>query len=109
MGDVVGNCFRKGDYISEHNDLYVYEQKDINLPKHKRLLTFNYYLSKNWGSGWGGNLVWKKSHKVINPSFNTLVLFNVTTNSMHWVDPVLVDTDIERFSITGWYLQEIKK
>jgi Rps23 Pro-64 3,4-dihydroxylase Tpa1-like proline 4-hydroxylase len=99
--------FTKGDHISEHNDLFIYEDGDS--PKYKRVLTFNYYLSKGWSEDWGGNLVWKKPHKVITPDFNTLVLFNVTTNSYHWVDPVLKDTVNKRLSITGWYLQEIKK
>lgn len=97
--------FNKGDQISDHNDLYIYDEK----PKYKRVLTFNYYLTKNWNAEWGGNLVWKKPHAVISPQFNTLVLFNVTTNSHHWVEPVLKDTENKRLSITGWFLQEIKK
>jgi Rps23 Pro-64 3,4-dihydroxylase Tpa1-like proline 4-hydroxylase len=99
--------FNKGDHISEHNDLFIYEE--IGKPKYKRVLTFNYYLSKNWDSAWGGNLVWKKPRQVINPSFNTLVLFNVTTNSEHQVDPVLMDPETKRLSITGWFLEEMKK
>jgi len=99
--------FNKGDHISEHNDLLVYEEK--GMPNYKRELTFNYYLSKNWNPSWGGNLVWKKPYRVISPHFNTLVLFNVTANSEHWVDPVLIDTETKRLSITGWYLREIKK
>lgn len=99
--------FNKGDHITEHNDLSIYER--ANMPKYKRVLTFNYYLSKNWDPAWGGNFIWKKPYQVINPAFNTLVLFNVTTNSEHQVDPVLVDTDVKRLSITGWFLQEMKK
>lgn len=97
--------FNKGDHISDHNDLFIYDET----PKYKRVLTFNYYLTKNWKAEWGGNLVWKKPHSVITPKFNTLVLFNVTTNSYHWVEPVLRDTENKRLSITGWYLQEVKK
>jgi len=97
--------FNKGDHISDHNDLFVYDET----PKYKRVLTFNYYLTKNWEMDWGGNLVWKKPHSVITPKFNTLVLFNVTVNSHHWVEPVLKDTENKRLSITGWYLQEVKK
>ena len=99
--------FNKGDFISEHNDLDIYEAADGS--KFKRVLTFNYYLSKNWNSDWGGNLVWKKPYQVINPSFNTLVLFKVTTNSEHQVDPVLIDTNEKRLSITGWYLEKMNQ
>ena len=98
--------FIKGDHISEHNDLFIYDDEDGT--KFKRVLTFNYYLAKDWNVDWGGNLVWKKPHKVICPDFNTLVLFNVTANSHHWVAPVLKDTDVKRLSITGWFLQEVK-
>lgn len=97
--------FNKGDHISDHNDLYIYDEK----PRYKRILTFNYYLTKNWDVEWGGNLVWKKPHQVITPKFNSLVLFNVTQNSHHWVEPVLKNTDNKRLSITGWFLQEMKK
>ena len=117
FSDISGRCcdsfrasatiFNKGDFISDHNDRYIY--RDPGKPKYVRALTFNYYLTKNWHADWGGNLVWKEPNKVITPAFNSLVLFNVTTNSHHWVEPVTVDTDVKRLSITGWFLTELKE
>lgn len=117
FSDISGTCcdsfrasatiFNKGDQISEHNDLYVYDEP--GKPKSKRVLTFNYYLTKHWDPKWGGNLIWNNPRSSISPKFNSLVLFNVTTNSSHWVEPVLIEPESKRLSITGWYLEEIKK
>jgi len=98
--------FDEGDHISEHNDYYIYEEP--GKPRYVRALTFNYYLSKNWNPDWGGNLVWKEPYQRISPNFNTLVLFNVTTNSHHWVEPVTKHPGEKRLSITGWFLTEIQ-
>jgi len=98
--------FGCGDHISEHNDEYTYEE--LGKPRYTRALTFNYYLSKMWESDWGGNLIWKDPYQCIVPSFNTLVLFRVTENSNHWVEPVKENALEKRLSITGWFLTEIR-
>lgn len=98
--------YRQGDRLTEHNDRYIYEEP--GKPRYVRALTFNYYLCKRWDPQWGGNFVWREPYQRVSPDFNTLVLFNVTTNSHHWVEPVTSHTDVARLSVTGWYLSEVK-
>lgn len=99
--------YNRGDRLTEHNDRYIYEEP--GKPCYVRALTFNYYLTKAWDPGWGGNFVWKEPYRLISPAFNTLVLFNVTTNSHHWVEAVTGDAGEKRLSVTGWYLSEVKQ
>jgi predicted 2-oxoglutarate/Fe(II)-dependent dioxygenase YbiX len=98
--------YHRGNQLTEHNDRYIYEEP--GKPRYVRALTFNYYLAKNWKPAWGGDFVWREPYQRISPEFNTLVLFNVTTNSHHWVEPV-TDDAAARLSVTGWYLSEIKQ
>jgi len=56
-----------------------------------RLLSATYYLSDDefHGSKDGGNFIWCTPFKRVSPDFNTLVLFPVSRQSWHVVQPVL--------------------
>jgi Rps23 Pro-64 3,4-dihydroxylase Tpa1-like proline 4-hydroxylase len=68
-----------------------------------RTVTFNYYLTKGWQSQWGGNFVWEKPYAKITPTFNTLVMFLVSNDSIHHVEQVDSSGDSPRLAITGWF------
>lgn len=94
--------FRPGDRISEHTDRMVFTKP--NGDKIIRMVTFTYYLTKNWDAKWGGRFIWKTPYSEIVPEFNTLVLFNVSSNSHHWVEPIAEGVTEKRLSMTGWFL-----
>ncbi len=93
--------FREGHHITEHNDSYVKKRQDGSTVS--RTLTFNYYLTKNWQSEWGGRFIWMKPYAEIIPTFNTLVLFRVGRSSNHFVEAVTKDATELRIALTGWY------
>ena len=70
-------------------------------------LAFVLHLSKNWNPDWGGlylNLKDESDIRVTNPSFNKLVIFEVTEGiSHHSVTQVVGNSLNERISISGWY------
>lgn len=94
--------FRPGDHISEHTDRMVVTKP--NGVKIVRMVTFTYYLTKNWDAKWGGRLIWKTPYTEIVPEFNTLILFNVGNDTHHWVEPIAGGVIEKRLSITGWFL-----
>lgn len=98
-----GACARYlgGNYLSSHNDLYMRKLNDGSVTT--RVITFNYYLTKNWDTDWGGSFVWEKPHTRITPSFNTLVLFPVGHESIHHVEAVSDNATIPRLAFTGWF------
>lgn len=98
---------RPGDQISEHNDHQVFVREDG--VKVVRAVTFNYYLTKHWDERWGGRFVWKNPHVEVVPTFNTLVLFNVGSDSNHWVEPIAQGVEEKRLAITGWFLSSLDK
>lgn len=90
--------YRQLQFLSPHHDL------------NKGKIGFVYNLSKNWRPEWGGNLHfleddYKTITKVIIPSFNTLVLFDIPTQSgvPHFVSQVAARVPNKRISITGWF------
>ena len=98
-----GACARYlgGNYLSSHNDLYMKKSADGAVTT--RVITFNYYLTKNWDVDWGGNFVWEKPFAKITPSFNTLVLFPVGHESIHHVEKVNDKVTNPRLAFTGWF------
>jgi SM-20-related protein len=84
------NCF-----LSKHTD-------EVN-----GKLAFVLHLSKNWNPDWGGlylDLRDESNIKVVNPSFNRLVLFEVTNaSSPHAVTQIVNNSLNERISISGWF------
>ena len=106
--EFTGACARYygGNHLTSHNDYYMKKQADNSVAT--RALTFNYYLTKNWDSEWGGNFVWEHPRMEIIPSFNTLVLFPVGTDSMHHVEQVSASATEPRLAFTGWFMTNRK-
>lgn len=88
-----------GDFIANHNDLYIHTTNDGKVIT--RSVTFNYYLTKYWRKGWGGEFIWNNPRTVIIPTFNTLVMFLVGPESSHSVAPVSLAAMEPRLAITG--------
>ena len=84
------NCF-----LSNHTD-------DVN-----GKLAFVCHLTKDWNPDWGGlylDLRDTKNIKTICPSFNKLVIFEVTDGvAPHSVTQIVNNSNKERISVSGWY------
>jgi hypothetical protein len=68
-----------------------------------RQVAFVWHLTKNWQANWGGALYWCKTGKYVIPSFNSLLLFNVGTDSDHLVTTVSPYARSKRLAISGWW------
>lgn len=101
--DFSGACARYygGNHLTSHNDYYLNRANDGAITT--RAITFNYYLTKDWQSEWGGNFVWEKPYAKLKPTFNTLVLFPVGYDSMHHVEQVNTLATNPRLAFTGWF------
>ena len=91
----------EGGHIADHNDYGIFRLPDGSTVT--RALTFNYYLTRRWQADWGGAFVWKKPPARVLPSFNTLVMFLVSQQSVHHVEPVGPGAGEKRLAVTGWY------
>lgn len=82
-------------FLSEHTD-------DVN-----GKVAFVCHLTKDWNPDWGGlylDLRDKANIKTILPSFNKMVIFEVTDGvAPHSVTQVVDNTLHERISVSGWY------
>jgi Rps23 Pro-64 3,4-dihydroxylase Tpa1-like proline 4-hydroxylase len=101
--DFSGACARYygGNHLTSHNDYYMKRLADNSVTT--RTVTFNYYLTKDWQSEWGGNFIWEKPYDRIRPEFNTLVMFFVSNDSFHHVEQVSSQATCPRLAITGWF------
>jgi len=65
------------------------------------------HLTKDWNPDCGGlylDLRDKSNIKAINPSFNKLVIFEVTAGvAPHSVTQIVNNSNKERISVSGWY------
>ena len=106
--DFSGACARYygGNHLTSHNDYYLKRTNDGAVSS--RTITFNYYLTKDWQSDWGGNFVWEKPFAKICPTFNTLVMFPVGHDSLHHVEQVNELATAPRLAFTGWFTTERK-
>ena len=93
--------FKEGHYIQRHNDMYSENRTKTNVLS--RSITFNYFLTRDWRPEWGGQFVWENPKNVINPEFNTLVMFLVGPDSHHHVTEVRGNGDNDRIALTGWF------
>lgn len=89
--------YKVGDFLSMHTD-------DV---KDKRL-SFVFYLSPHWESGFGGTLhLFERDGNVlqVSPEHNSLVIFDVTAKTQHFISPVEASAgDRARLTISGWFL-----
>jgi hypothetical protein len=86
-----------GDYSLPHNDIAESGENS------KRQVAFVWHLAKDWRSDWGGALYWCARAYYLPPVFNTLLLFNVGTESNHFVTHVSPYAQGKRLAINGWW------
>lgn len=96
-GETVGapSWYKEGDHSLPHTDWVG-----------QRTVAYVWHLSKNWKPEWGGALYWAQhDHAVATypASFNTLVLFSVTTTSAHFVTTVSPHHKGKRLTFNGWW------
>ena len=91
-----------GDYSLPHNDIAEsgesFDRKVFN-----RQVAYVWHLAKDWRSEWGGALYWCAKAYYLPPVFNTLLLFNVGTESNHFVTHVSPYAQGKRLAINGWW------
>ena len=99
------SLYKSGDFSNLHTDRVS-----------TRSVTFLWQLSKNWKPEYGGAFYWNNAqyyrNGYIHPSFNTLVLFSVTSNSTHGVTYVTNAADkdelnAKRLTFGGWYNSDV--
>jgi Rps23 Pro-64 3,4-dihydroxylase Tpa1-like proline 4-hydroxylase len=90
------HALKAGDFLKVHDD----NVKD-------RLLAVVFYLSPGWQSRFGGQLVVIDRHGQqtrIEAEYNSLVAFDVTAGSTHFIDEVRCAAgEKRRLTISGWY------
>lgn len=78
----------------------------FNIRIGQRTVAYIWHLSKDWKPEWGGGLYWAQDpHAVATypASFNTLVLFSVSTKSSHFVTTVSPHATSQRLTFNGWW------
>jgi Rps23 Pro-64 3,4-dihydroxylase Tpa1-like proline 4-hydroxylase len=86
--------YRPGEYALPHDDTAA------NTP---RSVAFVWYLTKRWQREWGGSLFWCPTGQYIVPTFNTLVMFNVTPANLHFICPVAQGATERRLTLSGFW------
>lgn len=99
LGETTGapSYYRPGFYSLPHTDW-----------AGQRTVAYVWHLSKDWKPEFGGGLYWcsnDHSKAYFHASFNTLVLFGVTTHSSHFVTTVSpsIPPSAKRLTFNGWY------
>lgn len=85
-------AYHTGDFSYPHNDC-----------NGRRSLSFIWYLTDDWRPEWGGQFVWCPTGAMVNPAFNTLIIFQVTEQSLHFVTRISHLARARRLSITGFW------
>src|SRR5262249_10784204 len=91
--------YQPGDHSLPHDDRVVTDYLE-NI----RNVAFVWHLTRNWRPDWGGALYWCPTLKYVPPSFNTLALFVVTSESTHFVTHVSPYAKAKSLTIKGWWL-----
>jgi hypothetical protein len=99
-GDVAlaANLYLPGDYALPHSD-----------STGTRSVTFIWYLTTDWDPLWGGQLHWCPSWRIVQPSFNSLILFNVSEETRHYVAHVRPTARGRRYTLNGWWQAATKQ
>lgn len=84
--------YRPGDYLAPHTDSVG-----------NRSVALVWHLSRGWDPEWGGQFVWCKTGASVSPMFNSLILFNVSSATLHLVLPVTPRARGKRLSVYGWW------
>jgi Rps23 Pro-64 3,4-dihydroxylase Tpa1-like proline 4-hydroxylase len=85
--------YMAGDYSLPHEDA-----------RFDRTVSFVWHLSRDWDPSWGGALYWVPRAIYLPATFNSLVLFNVSTeSSSHFVTHVNSRCTGKRLAINGWW------
>ena len=97
--DMAAYVYMNGDFLLPHDD-------ELD----SRLLAYSLHLTPNMTLSDGGSFDFFSSNtegeakeivKQVVPKFNSIVIFKVTPESWHQVSEIL--SDVQRFSLTGWY------
>jgi len=96
-GETIGapSWYKEGDHSLPHTDWVG-----------QRTVAYVWHLSKSWKAEWGGGLYWTQNdHDAATypASFNTLVLFSVSTRSAHFVTTVSPKHKGKRLTFNGWW------
>jgi len=91
------SLYRPGDHSLPHNDFTVKDGL-------QRQVAFVWNLTRDWRPDWGGEFFWCKKSRGVNPSFNTLLLFNVDRSCKHFVTLVSPHAQGKRLAISGWWM-----
>ena len=86
-----------GDHSLPHTDAVAHVADE------NRQVAFIWHLAKEWRPEWGGELFWCPHFANITPRFNSLVLFNVGPDSVHFVTMVSPYAQGKRLTINGWW------
>jgi hypothetical protein len=85
----------------------LYLPGDHNLPHRDagvaRSMAFVWNLTREWQDDWGGGFFWCPSGTTVVPRFNTLVLFNTSLSSLHFVTLVSPFARGKRLAVSGWW------
>jgi Rps23 Pro-64 3,4-dihydroxylase Tpa1-like proline 4-hydroxylase len=94
--DFGAHFMRAGDFLKPHSD-----------DNRNRRLALVLYLSPGWQESFGGELrVVERDGTVhtIEPEYNSMVAFDVLTETSHYIEPILPAAgDQPRLTIGGWY------
>ncbi len=110
QGQVVvsASWYREGDYSTPHSDM-----------GRGRRIAFVWHVTPEWDERDGGDLVWCSPYRRFKPSANTMYLFKVSDDSMHFVQTVYarprsttardaigdgVEPDRKRLAVNGWFV-----
>jgi hypothetical protein len=103
----LSGCDCSGDVVGSPS---YYQPSDHSLPHTdwdgQRTVSYVWHLSKDWKPEWGGALYWAQdahADATYAASYNTLVLFTVTTMSAHFVTTVSPLAEGQRLAFNGWW------
>ena len=76
-----------------------------------RSMTFLWQLTKDWKPEWGGAYYWNHAYyenAYQHASYNTLIMWSVTSQSVHAVTPVTRKAKGKRLTFGGWYSSKLE-